>query len=180
MNGLELITPTSVDGSGVSLSGAKVVFASATSISINGIFSSNYDNYLFVIRYVHEDYFRGVNMRMRLSGTDDAGSNYAYQRLQASGSSVSGARTTSFTQAEISGVDSANISGAHVYVYGPALAQPTAIRGMSVVGYLGGTIYDQAATHTLSTAYDGCTINNNLNSMTGSLTIYGFTKQSVV
>ena len=48
--GLTLITPSSVAGSGVSLTGAKVVFTAATSVSVNGVFSATHDNYLVVVR----------------------------------------------------------------------------------------------------------------------------------
>ena len=43
--GLKLITPSSVDGSGVSESASgKVKFTAATEISVNGVFGSTYDN----------------------------------------------------------------------------------------------------------------------------------------
>ena len=49
--GLTLITPSSVAGSGVSVSASgKVTFTAATSVSVNGVFSATHDNYLVVVR----------------------------------------------------------------------------------------------------------------------------------
>ena len=46
--GLALITPTSVAGTGVTLTGSLVSFSAATSVRLNGVFSNQYNNYRVV------------------------------------------------------------------------------------------------------------------------------------
>jgi hypothetical protein len=46
--GLELVAPTSVAGTGVTVSGSLVTFSAATTVRLNGVFSSTYTNYRVV------------------------------------------------------------------------------------------------------------------------------------
>jgi hypothetical protein len=173
--GLKLIVPSSVAGSGVSVSASgKVSFSSSATISVNGVFDSTYDNYLIVMR---GDISAGqqIEMRVRASGTDATGSNYARQFLRAVSTTVSGGRGTSLATGYIGILGASQRGGFHIYVYGPALAQPTAWRSVSASDDGGASITDEACTHSLSTAYDGFTIGPipGAPTLTGSLTVYG-------
>lgn len=175
--GLKLIVPSSVAGSGVSVSASgKVTFTAATSVSVNGCFSSTYDNYLIVMGY---DTSSTLNMRMRLraSGTDNStASSYVYQYVYASGVTVSSARTTSSRWSPINGYATQR-SGSHLYLYGPALSQPTALRSVNVQDSSSAYLEDHACTHNQSTAYDGFTFfSETAATATGSLTIYGLSQ----
>ena len=173
--GLKLIVPSSVAGSGVSVSASgKVTFTAATSISVNGVFDSTYDNYLVVVKHTDSSAGGGYQSRMRASGTDATGSNYTAQELRVDGASVTGGRATS-TAAQVS-VTGTSVNGFHLYLYGPALAQPTAYRSLTVSTYNTAFIYDFAVTHSVSTAYDGITLYRGSGSTSGSLTIYGFSQ----
>lgn len=176
--GLKLIVPTSVAGSGVSVSASgKVTFTSATTVSINGCFTSTYDNYLIVGSSKSLTGLANLYYRLRLSGTDASGSNYTTQVLDADSTTVSAARVTETNGRFGVQVDSPAInSGWHLYLYGPALAQPTASRG--VCGSAGGNarIRDDASTHSLSTAYDGISLFASTGTLTGALTVYGLSQ----
>ena len=174
--GLKLITPSSVAGSGVSLSGAKVTFTTTTSVSVNGVFSSTYDNYLIVVGSgTITPSAETLSIRLRASGTDATGTNYASQELFAGGTSVSGGRGTSMDTGNVAGWWTPQRSGFHVYMYGPALAQPTAWRSVTVSTDSDALIRDHATTHSLSTAYDGFTLRCP-NSISGKLTVYGMSQ----
>jgi hypothetical protein len=175
--GLTLITPSSVAGSGVSLSGAKVVFTAATTISINGVFSATHDNYLMVMRHHWPaSTSEGLYGRLRAGGSDNStASSYVYQQLYVDNTTVGGARTTT-NQWRISDVATAQRSGTHFWFYGPALAQPTAFRSVCVTGRSNAFIDDIAGTHNQSTSYDGITMTVNSSSLDGSLTIYGLSQ----
>lgn len=174
--GLTLITPSSVAGSGVSLSGAKVVFTAATSISVNGVFDSTYDNYLVVCRGSTNTSNAAIALRMRLAGSDNStASSYVTQRLAASNTSVTGVRTTA-NSGDIALISSTQRDGFHCYFYGPALAQPTAGRTVTVESDASACIFDYAFTHNQSTSYDGFTLTPNANNLTGALTIYGLSQ----
>lgn len=175
--GLKLIVPTSVAGSGVSVSASgKVTFTAATSVSVNGCFSATYDNYLVVCRHSHTG-AADLLMRLRLSGTDNTtASSYTSQQLRADNTTVSGSRITQNVSV-ISATYSTQRDGLHLYVYGPALAQPTAYRSVTVAGSNSALINDHAVTHNQSTAYDGLTIyTSTSNALTGALTVYGLSQ----
>lgn len=176
--GLKLIVPSSVAGSGVSVSASgKVTFTAATSVSVNGCFSSTYDNYLIVMQSLPSSGGANMRIRLRLSGTDASGSNYVYQSLLADATTVSGARATSDNMViNLTGGVSSLRDGTHLYFYGPNLAQPTAMRSVTGCAYNSALIYDHAGTHSLSTAYDGFTVYTTSPNLTGSLTIYGLSQ----
>ena len=174
--GLKLIVPTSATATGAGSSATvsatgKVTFTTVTALSVNGCFTSAYDNYLIVARGKGPD-VPDNRFRLRASGTDATGSNYTQQSLGANSTTVSGGRSTS-DRAVAGSFDTTDNSGYHYYVYGPNLAQPTAMRNISAWGYLGAYILDFAATHSLSTAYDGFTIFPQSSTMTGALCVYG-------
>jgi hypothetical protein len=174
--GLKLIVPSSVAGSGVSVSASgKVTFTAATTISINGCFSATYDNYLVVMRSVAST-GTGLDIRMRLAGTDNSTANsYVNQVIYANGTTVAAApRGTLSLADDIAASYPSTQNGAHFYFYGPYLAQPTSGRGISALGFSGGYINEGAWTHNQSTSYDGFTIQSDgAPTLTGALCVYG-------
>ena len=176
--GLKLIVPTSVAGSGVSVSATgKVTFTSSTTINVNGCFTSSYDNYLVVCRFVSATSSSDLLFRMRASGSDNSSANsYTRQLLNADGSSVTGARASA-DSGRLSETSSTARSGFHTYFYGPNLAQPTAARSVTVSGRSSAWISDYAITHNQSTAYDGFSLFENASgALTGILTVYGLSQ----
>lgn len=178
--GLKLIVPTSVAGSGVSVSASgKVTFTNeTTTISVNGVFSSTYDNYLIVVRATNSTGAGGMLFRLRASGADASGSNYTYQYLLANSTSVTGARSASQTFGQSTPTRTL-AGGDHIYIYGPHLAQPTAFRSVNVAGGTGSDpiIFEFANTHSLSTSYDGFSLIPAASyPSTGALTVYGLSQ----
>ena len=160
----QLITPSSVTTSGgASASGTgKTTFTGLTttgSISLEGIFSATFDNYLLVIGSL-EGTGGSLLCRLRVGGSDASGGDYARQQIDAEATTVSGSRSTGQTSTRIGNASAASTySGNHVYVYGPNLAQPTAFR--SVSSYMDNglsRILDYASTHSLSTSYTALTL----------------------
>jgi len=178
--GLHIMTPTSivVAGSGSSASiraDGGVDFATATSLSLNGVFTSAYDDYMIVMRYLGGGSSSQVmDYRLRVSGTDATGSNYTSQFVEGNGTSVSGARGTA-TAGTISAYGFNTPNGFSSYFYGPHLAQPTAVRSAAMFsGSLGIILRDYASTHSLSTAYDGLSFIAGGNNFSGMVTVYGY------
>ena len=182
INGLVVMTPTSIASTGTGNSSSigangKVTFSSCNTLSLNGVFTSSYDNYVVSIRAKTVSGWPYSYIRLRASGIDNATNNsYVSQLLRSQSTSVTGSRaTTSATSDAFVGVGE---SGASLYLFGPYLAQPTAMR--SVTATSGSNlssieIYDNASTHNQSTAYDGFSII--LESgllMGGAITVYGF------
>jgi hypothetical protein len=173
--GMVLLTPTSITHSGTSASvgaNGQVTFTAVTSLSLNGVFSADFDNYVVSFNSTIS-VSTTIFYRMRLSGTDNTtASSYVSQVLYGSGTTVGAARDTndygSFYYSNTGGQN-----GCTQYVYGPNLAQPTATR--SVAQNVAGGIYieDYATTHNQSTAYDGITYWVGGGGFSGALQVYG-------
>lgn len=178
--GLVIMRPTSivVAGTGSSASiraDGGVDFTSATSLSLNGVFTADYDNYMINIRHSATD-SAACFTRLRASGTDATAANYTRQYLYAAGSVIAAARGTSQT-AFFTGVSSpTQRSGTQQFLYGPNLAQATAMRDVNVSGIDSAVFEDHACTHSLSTAYDGITFFPASGTITGMITVYGYTQ----
>jgi hypothetical protein len=171
--GMDLITPTSVAGSGVTLSGGAISFAAATSGSINGCFTTAYDVYRLVFRGATSA-AGGISSRLRVAGSDASGANYNAQL-------VFGSSTTAGASASVSGTSWPSIGDGSIAetvcqfsmdLFMPALAQQSSFS--SLQGYVDlAAVAAQVGRHTLSTAYDGITLFRASGTLTGTLRIYG-------
>jgi hypothetical protein len=177
LGGMVLLTPTSIAYTGTSATisaNGSVTFSACTSLSLNGVFSADYDNYMISVHATTsaESY---INFRFRASGTDNAtASSYTEQRLYAESTSVGGSRGST-DLATIHYLTSGLQSGATGFIYGPYLAQPTAMRFTDVANIPGNAgLRDFAHTHNQSSSYDGFTFLAYLSrSFTGLVSVYG-------
>lgn len=173
----ELITGYTIDhvGTSASLVGGTVTFTGVTSLSLNGVFSADFDNYVVSVRAVWDGSTGGAStfVKVRANGTD-ASSGYTSQYLRANGTPVSAERFTSQTSVNIGGLGGPLYNGTHLCMYGPYLAQPTAMRSVLVRSEYGAQIHDVAATHSTLSAYDGFTYStNSATGFTGTIQVYG-------
>lgn len=181
VDGYEMMVPTSIasTGSGNSSSistNGSVSFSSCATLELRGVFTSSYDNYLMVMRYTSTVGGTTISIQLMSGTTPAAGAtDYVYQYAYASSSSVSGARTTQSSWS-IVGVGT-GMNGATVSMFGPYLAQPTVVRALSSRDNLGAELFDNAATHALSTSYDGLKLTTGASGLaTGLVAIYGAVK----
>ena len=175
-DGLVSMTPTSIAHSGTSASinaDGGVDFTAVTELSLDGVFTSDYDNYLMVITGTMASGNDPYRVKFRASGADTTGSDYTFQRLRAN-PSENATRFTSQSDAWVGQAGDANNTGTTVAIYGPALAQPTAMRNVHGGGADGTSIYDFASTHSLSTAYDGLTLYVTSSTITGNIHVFGY------
>ena len=173
--GMILITDYTIDHAGTSatLTNGQVTFTAVTSLSLNGCFTADFDNYVVSVRGTSSTN-TNLYYRLRASGSDASGSNYTVQELVAESTAVSAARYTSQTQANNFLFGPSLQNGDGLYFYGPFLAQPTASRVVSVGESGGARIIEYAVTHSLSTSYDGFTfLTNSAATVTGALQVYG-------
>lgn len=178
VNGLVTMTPTSIASTGTGNSSSintngSVTFSSCATLSLNGVFTSSYDNYMVTMRSVAVSATAGINFRLRASGTDNStASSYVNEYLETSGTTLNAGRTTA-TSSQLSNTTSTSRDGLTFYLFGPKLAQATAFRTLAV--YDGSTVVmlDTGGTHNQSTAYDGISFIFS-NVVTGLVTVYGF------
>ena len=175
-DGLISMTPTSITHSGTSASinaDGGVDFTAVTSLSLNGVFTGDYDNYLLTIDLKCDSSGENFYYRLRASGTDATATNYTRQKVYANGSSVTGFRFTSQSYAGGEFITNTTRNGMQIHIYGPNLAQPTAFRSVTGLGDSGAALEDFASTHSLSTAYDGITVLIT-QAFTGTVHVFGY------
>jgi len=177
LGGMVLVTPTSIAYSGTSASigtNGSVEFTACSSLSLNSVFSADYDNYMVTMRATSSGAVVLHGIRLRASGTDEASASnyYTYQNLLAYGTTISAGRAST-SIGYIQNAYNTQITGVSTYMYGPFLSQPTAVRTVTVSDLSSATIVDRAWTHSLSNSYDGITIIPDTGTITGLVSVYG-------
>ena len=178
-NGLVVMTPTSIAYSGTSASinaNGSVTFSACATLSLNGVFTGDYDNYMVSIRHLGSAN-DALNARLRSSGSDASATNYVWEILRADGVTVDGSRFSTQSEFRIGSIIDNLRSGLVCNLFGPYLAQPTAFRSVSAEPDTpsdNARIYDNAGTHSLSTSYDGLSLICGAGNFTGLLTVFGF------
>lgn len=173
--GLVPITPSSVAGTGVSLSGSQVIASAATSISVNGCFTAGYDHYKVFARLASSA-ASGSGMTLRASGTN-ATTAYDRQRVSGVSASASAAQVLNGSSWEMV---AALLIGTHVSEI--TLSNPA--DAIATVGTLitastdnpmtvAAGINNAAIQHRTATAYDGFTITPASGTLTGYIQIVG-------
>ena len=173
-SGLVLINPTSVtNGTVTSGQGTVRVAGTATTVTINGVFSATYEDYLIVSKLS----FTGGDAVIELTtGGTPANTNYNYSMMQAyAGAGV----TTVRTAAAASHLFMSNGGGVYqsctVDLFQPFLAEPTLfqvnnLRNDAAYGIPANYLW--YGNHSTATSYDGFKITAGGN-MTGTIAVYG-------
>jgi hypothetical protein len=173
--GLTPIVPTSVavgSGTGTANANGQVTFTTASSVSLNGVFSATYKNYLIIFNEDTASATAAIQFRMRLAGTDNStASSYRTQYIRATTTTVSAARDTlSYGQLDVSaGIQ----TFATLTVFNPAIASPTYFTNLAntqTTEYL----EISALSHNQSTAYDGISFICASGTFTGTVSVYGY------
>ena len=179
LGGMVLMTPTSVDKTGTGSTATigtngSVEFSSCATLSLNGVFNTDYDNYMMAWQGVGSTGSNSTSLRLRASGTDATGSNYIDQYIFASSTSVSGSRSAAITSTTYFIQDTSLRVGCLWSVYGPFLTQPTALRSVAVdTRSATANLVDIAAIHSVSSSYDGVTFIASTGTITGTVSVYG-------
>lgn len=180
-DGLILMTPTSVATSGAGASASigangSVTFTTCLTLSINGVFTSAYDNYVVMMRFVmNSGSGDSLTYRLRASGSDNStASSYKSQYKYADNTSVL-ANTATDTQGYLGYSYQGKREGLAWYVFAPYKSEPTASLTHTFNDRSDAAIYDYGSTHSQSTAYDGFTLLTSTNrTLVGLLTVFGF------
>jgi hypothetical protein len=170
--GMALLSPASAVNGTVSALG-RVTFSGQTSVSLNGLFTAQYDNY----RLIGSVVMTAANLlqyNLRAAGVDNASANYAYQAIQGSGASASAGGITGQTAAYLINQASTN-SDVDVNIIAPFLTSTTRI--VSTHFAVNGSTQAAgiiASTQGQSTSFDGLTLKTASGTMSGTLRVYGW------
>jgi hypothetical protein len=181
--GMSLVVPTSVSvgsGSFALSSNGQLTFTGASSVSLNGCFTSAYDNYKITFdttASVGTD--SALSLRYRSSGSDISTSTYVNQRIV-------GFSTTIITSANVTGTDRHPLSFVHstradlyyaaIELKNPFLARKKLFRAEIHVPDSNPTYYieSHAGWNTTSTSCDGFSIFTAGTSISGTIRVYGY------
>lgn len=174
--GLALMSPSSIANTGgtASASGGTVTFNAVTVLSLNGVFTSAFQNYRIVMEY-SASAGNTLNARLRQAGTDNSGAgNYVNQQFFASGTGSGAARSSGATNFWLGEYSSTQRCALSADIYSPQLATPTNL--FSLVQYSGNSAAIEifAGTHNQSTSYDGLTLLPVSGTIEGTVRIYGY------
>ena len=172
-----IVTPTSVAGTGVSLTNARVDAAASASIIVNGAFTSDFRRYVIEGRLVSSA-ASDVTMQLRAGGVTNTAAVYdlvnRFRGLNATASAAQGAAGTAWT------ITPTAIAGTHIFrlvVDGPALAAATIVQStatsVSSVLSTSDAVAVLGYQHRTASAYDGFVITAASGNVTGTLTITG-------
>jgi hypothetical protein len=161
---------------GLVLVKAETAFTASNSIVADAVFTSVYRNYTIKITSVATAGV-GLSFKLRASGVS-ASTNYNYQYLSMNGTTVTGGRSSSQTLADAGSVAQQE-SALTLNLYNPAVAVATNFD--SITAYVSGAFtspvsYLYTGNHTTATAYDGIEMIPSSGTLTGSYTIYGWSK----
>jgi hypothetical protein len=148
-------------------------FSAATSVSVNNVFSSSYDNYKVLLRITGSSVDGSdVSIRTRSSGTDFSSNVYRraliYYGLTNSAAITSGVNLTSTASVIAS---SSDVLGAasEINIFEPFLTARTALKASS----LGAVVFESSTIINATNSFDGFTIYPASGNITGNIRVYG-------
>ena len=165
-----------VVGGGLVVVQTETAFTASNSIVANNVFTSAYRNYTIKFTSTASTGV-GLQIKFRVGGVS-ATTNYNYQGLSINGTSVTGVRASSQTNGEIASV-AVQETALTLNLYNPAVAVATNYDALTA--YVSGAFtspvsYLYTGNHSTATAYDGIEITPSSGTLTGSYTIYGWSK----
>lgn len=176
LNGLIVQTPTSVTVTGGSASGTinsdgSVSISNCSTVTLNGVFQSTYDNYMVVIRLIGSGGF-DFGFRFSSGGSVNT-SSYGYVFLRADGSTIGG---SGYDYSDIQlGVFGSNPVGMTQYVYCPAKSLATTTRTVDVHGNSGAKIEQFVGQHNVSSPFDGAHYySRQAQTISGTFTVFAY------
>jgi hypothetical protein len=169
--GLTLISPSSIAFSGTSASttNGKTVFSACTSLSLNGIFTTTYENYLVIFSNLTQNNGGAItNFRYRASGTDTTSGYTTVAGYQNAGAAAQ--YNPDNTNSHYCFQVDTTVSSAIIDIQNPQTA--TATTQFSKV-FSGNYAYTNGRLAN-TTQYDGFTVFNGSYNFTGTVRVYGY------
>jgi hypothetical protein len=175
--GMDLITPTSAVNGTVTASG-QVTFSAASTVSLNGCFTSTYNTYKIYCDVTAQSAIENTYLRLRAAGTDNSSANYYHN-----GSGLESSSATSVTAQRSAGLVTAgfllgynNAPGSfELTLFAPALVEKTRYVASNISAGATDIWCNQlAGLMSVTTAYDGFTLRPAASgTLTGRISVYG-------
>jgi hypothetical protein len=180
LGGLIPVAPTSIANTGGSASTTSftTTFTTVSSISLNGVFTSSYDNYRVLVKFTAASASAIYNMRMRASGADNTAASYNRQNILGQAASASASKATSQTTWLMGQNNSSTTYNFQIYdFYGPQRTEITT--SMALIGELDAGDYiakAQTLIHASTTAFDGLSMYPDSGTISGRIVVLAYRK----
>lgn len=174
--GLYLIRPSSVDGTGVTIEpNGTVTFTSCSTLSLNGIFTERFREYIVSTIVTGRSGAAGTDYRLRALGVDDVTNNYVWRRSGTAGAGYSELTATMDKfQPDFNAYPDISKS---FKITDPARSTFTKMTndggGIETDGASMTTLIGFAGIHRVVSAFDGITAYMTTGNMTGSIRVFG-------
>ena len=155
-------------------------FSSSSAVNVNDVFSSTYRNYKVIMEITSANPTpgsNGINMRMRVSGTDNSSANYFSDRVFGQNTSVASQGNTSAATsfAAVLEYETGTSNGVYDFI-APFETANTAITGLNQFRYAS---YYQHTTMltgqlTVNTSYTGFSLIPASGTISGRVLVYGY------
>jgi hypothetical protein len=152
---------------------AETAFSAVSSFNFDNVFTSTYTNYLMKIIYTTST-TGNISIKMRVGGVA-ASTNYNRARIYNSSTTVGAEVDTAQTSGRLLVHSSGTQASGNIHIFQPNVAAATVV--LSDHGANAAANFEVVnITHTTATAYDGMEFTPASGTMTGSYTIYGYSK----
>jgi hypothetical protein len=152
-------------------------FSAVASQSINDVFSATYENYFVVVTLTAASANNSINLRLRVSGSDDTAGNYNTGGFicRTTSSTLGGQDANAQTSFELGGMASTSTQNSYVMeILKPFIAERAGFR-VSAGGSDSTSGYGRytAGFHNANTSYTGFSVFCSTGTITGKVATYG-------
>lgn len=175
--GLVPIIPASVSATSGTVTkdafGGVLMSTAGGTISMLGVFSSTYDNYL--IKYVCKSKSASLNvsLNLQLSGTNTSSGWTGLMAWDDTTHHVQSNGAAGLSGLYLDGVGNSGRSRVDAYLYSPALAEPTGATAVFNLG-TGAYVGSSAADHSVAAGYNDMALVVSTGTISGTVRVYGF------
>ena len=179
--GMRLVVPSSVSvgsGSGSVNANGFVTFTTASSVSLNDVFSTTYDNYKIVMNLTACSASSTIQYRMRVSGADNTASTYNDVTFRANAASGSTTQNLNQNVGTLTITHSTTITkGMSIDMFSPFLSAVTTFN--SIVGNMDNVnnqigVYITGGGHNTASSFTGISLFPSSGTFTGTVAVYGY------
>jgi len=153
-------------------------FSAVASQSVNDVFSATYDNYKILVDFTDSSLDCEVTMRLRVAGVDASSAVYSNRYLHRN-TEVNNDSQTSFRWImELDGATNGHYYSTSMDVKSPFKVEQTIISlsGLLLSSLAAPYLEVGSAIHDANTSYDGFTLLASSGTMTGVVSVYGYSK----
>jgi hypothetical protein len=150
-----------------------VSFSASSSIDLSNVFSATYDNYQIICTFTASNN-GDLQYRYRVGGADDSTTNYNFQVMDVSDTSITGFRLTGQTLSRLVGTPIGARSSFTSTFFNPYLSatKHTITQGINKTSS-GMVVQNIAGSFDASTSFTGLTLIPQVGTITGTVRVYG-------